>query len=118
MAKRLFKQHIYTVREVNIGDPQNSFGKYQETANEDQAFLERELDVLPICKHGHVIRNQQEIGGTCICGALLCQACAQVRCELDGHVLCKEHTLNVEGKTLCSTHGFFRVMAAMLLEWS
>jgi hypothetical protein len=87
------------------------FEKSQETTDTEELFFDSETDVLPVCAHGHIIGNPQELGGMCICGRPLCKDCASQRQGfIDGHILCKEDAGEIDGKIVGSDHGFFRLL--------
>ena len=110
MAKRLIKQH-----RVVVGHEQTAgsavFGKHEETEDTEQAFLERSAEVVSLCVHGHTMRTIQEVGGACaVCGGILCTACATLRCDIDGHILCRLHAELFGERAICATHGFFDML--------
>ena len=85
MARRLRNVHtLRVVRGRRLGD--TTFEKYHEAYGTDQGFLDEHEEIIPICTHGHVIHNPQELGASCYCGSLLCTDCSRLRCEIDGQV--------------------------------
>ncbi len=103
MAKTLHRTHEY-----HFGGRQ-TFRKVSVTTDSPERFEGDEREEFPFCVHGHAIRKPEEYGGQCICGRDVCQACAQNRCEIDSHILCRECTVLVRGKSICRTHGFWRM---------
>ena len=108
MAKTLHK-----VQEYRFGD-RVVFRKTSETTDSPAHFDDNEGEEFPFCVHGHAIRKPEEYGGRCICGRDLCRDCAQNRCDLDGHILCRRCTRTIKDRGICRTHGFWRMLACEL----
>ena len=90
---RLIKRY-----EIQISDRatagQTPFLKVKETFSTGDAFMDRSLDVLPQCVHGHAIHTPQELGGICVvCRAYLCKECETLRCSFDGNLVCRKDAL-------------------------
>ena len=90
------------------GSDANLSEKVSESFDTSEEYIENEVDKLPSCIHGHAIRSLQELGGRCICDAVLCKDCAQIRCEIDKRILCGLHAEDLNGQVVCSTHGLFQ----------
>ena len=101
--KRLIALHIIRIRRRG---GEQGFQKVEQSFNTDKGFVDAVQESLPTCFQGHVIRDPQESGGLCcICGETLCKECAQLRCQLDGYVLCRADALvSPLGHVACSTH--------------
>ena len=52
---------------------------------------------LPLCTHGHIIREKKEVRGRCTCDALLCQECPNLVCQRCGQILCRDCGAFVDG---------------------
>jgi len=115
MDKKLIKEHFFQVKASNIFLDPNAFQKVQETQDGVDKYSDKELDILPMCIHGHIIRSPQEMGGACYCGSVLCKECAaQRQCYVDGHVLCKRHAIQVGDKLICESHGLLTALWVMI----
>jgi hypothetical protein len=105
---------IRRIRRSGLGRNSETFDKEIQSELRGADFFVLEQEALPTCVHGHAIRNAAEIGGRCICGALLCAACAELRCDLDGRVLCRDHAEQYRGKVVCPNHSFLRGVLHLL----
>ena len=116
MYKRLMNFHGFRVKdagEAEAGD--TAFSKIEQSFDGPGAFVNSVVESIPLCTHGHAIHSLQEVGGKCICGAMLCKDCAQVKCCLDNQSLCHEHTVVVNGRQACSTHGLLDLLRISFL---
>jgi len=109
MPKKLVRRYGFRVRDPGVSIGRDAFEKVQETYDTDGEFCDQVSEAIPACVHGHAIHNPQEIGGTCICGRLLCKECAQLRCHIDGYVLCRDHAIFLNGKAACVNHNLVRL---------
>ena len=109
MYRKLTRVHGFRTKTPGTSTGQDAFEKIQETYDTGDEFREQFSESIPTCVHGHAVHNPQEIGGTCICGRILCKECAQLRCHIDGYVLCRDHAVWVNGKAACVSHNLFRL---------
>ncbi len=71
MADRLIK-----IKEVHVVDSEQAgtspFREVQGTFEEEGRFVDRTLDFITRCTHGHSIRTAQQLRGQCVtCGRYL-----------------------------------------------
>ena len=93
------------------------FLKVKETFSTGDAFVDRSLDILPQCIHGHAIHTPQELGGKCaVCGSYLCKECATLRCSFDGNLVCRKDVVMRDDKVMCGNHNFFRMVIFSLFK--
>lgn len=116
MADRLVK-----IQEVLIADSDEAgaspFRQIHETFEEADVFVDRQRDIITRCAHGHVIRNAQQLRGQCVsCGRYLCSECPDLRCELDGNLVCRRHAI-FDGETVyCRAHNRLGLAVRALLR--
>ncbi len=102
-----------TVQQVVIRQLQGDQVRRSEAFEADQGdqYLESERHELPLCVHGHLIKDMPELGGICNnCQRYLCVQCAAImRCDICGDLTCLGDNCGTlsDDKVICARHGFF-----------
>ncbi|MDA2913910.1 hypothetical protein MYX77_08140 [Acidobacteriia bacterium AH_259_A11_L15] len=113
---RLIKTYEVQIKDKPVAG-ESPFRKVKETFSTGEAFVDRSLDILPQCIHGHTIHTPQELGGQCVvCASYLCKECATLRCSFDGNLVCRKHALIEGDKLMCGNHNFFRMVFFSLFK--
>ena len=109
LFKRLRK--VQQQRFMDVDPGQDVFSeRTEESQDESGKFRSAVTDHLPLCTHGHAIRNVQELGGRCFCRRVLCKTCAETRCAIDGDIICQRHAESYREAVVCTRHGFWELL--------
>ena len=116
MKKKLRKRHV--TRFASRNDPLRDFGlaAQQEVRDAPDAIEVDNREALPLCTHGHIIREKKEVRGRCRCDALLCQECPNLVCQRCGQILCWECAFVDGDLVMCRSHNFFVLLGASLMK--
>ena len=110
MSQPLHKTYKARITRPGTRVDNDAFEKSEQSFDRDGPFFDETSEVFPTDAHGHLMRSQQEVGGACYCGSLLCVKCVERACEIDGRALCKLHAVEIEpGSYVCTEHGTLRL---------
>jgi hypothetical protein len=97
-----------SIRERGTPLGTNAFEKAEDSTADSEGFVDAFELTLPSCAGClAVMHSPEEVGGACgVCRDLVCTRCSDLRCEIDGQIICKRHSLDARGRLACSTHRF------------
>ena len=119
MQKKLRKRT--SIRFASRDDPLRDAGlaAQQEIRDTPDAIEVDNWEGLPLCTHGHLIREKKEVRGRCRCDELLCERCPDLVCQRCGEILCRKCAFLDGDVVLCDRgHNFLVKLAASLASSS
>lgn len=100
------------IREESTPLGADAFEKAEDSTADAEGFVDAFALTLPSCASClAVMHAPEEVGGACaMCRNLVCTRCAELRCALDGQILCRRHSREVRDRVVCSDHRFIEVL--------
>jgi len=95
----------------------DAFEKTEDSIATPEAFIDAFALALPSCAGClSVMHSPEEVGGACsVCRELVCKnTCSERRCQIDGKVVCLDHSVEVRGRIACRTHRFLDLVLLAL----